>query len=465
MTKFFLAVIFLMLILAPNLYSEDKEEIVIKITGFSEKQTPVAINDFVNFDEKGQKLSEEQRIDKVISSDLDLTGWFKLIPKEAYYPKPIDPAKEGYDSGTIDFKKWKALDVSFIIKGWYKVEGSTLKVGCYLFDVVSNKMLLNKQFTGPIDTSRKIAHRCSNLIVEAITGEAGIFETKIACVAKKGKAKEIVIMDFDGKNMQQVTNNGLLNLAPTWSKDGSKLAFITQKGKDWDIYVADMLKKKVTRLTKLGGTVNSPAFSPINDEIAFSMTKNDDIEIFSLGLDGQIKNQLTKSYNIDVSPSWSPDGKKITFTSLRSGRPQIWTMNADGTNPIRLVYEGKNNETPSFSPKGDKISFAGLDTDGEFDIFTVAVAGGTPERLTYDTGNNEYPTWSPDGRFIAFSSTRGSKSKIFIMNKDGKNQRALFIDSKDDKYEEYFSPSWSPRVENLTQIKSPVVQKGETNEK
>jgi TolB protein len=52
------------------------------------------------------------------------------------------------------------------------------------------------------------------------------------------------------------------------------------------------------------------------------------------------------------------------------------------------------------------------------------------------------PCWSPDGRYIAFSSTRTGSSKIFVMNANGFNQRALTPSKGGES-----SPAWSRRFE------------------
>ena len=61
-------------------------------------------------------------------------------------------------------------------------------------------------------------------------------------------------------------------------------------------------------------------------------------------------------------------------------------------------------------------------------------------RITHgDSGiNNQYPAWSPDGETIAYTSARESRTNIYLINKDGTNERLLSNDSW------VGSPVWSP---------------------
>ena len=58
-----------------------------------------------------------------------------------------------------------------------------------------------------------------------------VFEGRI------GAAKEIFMMDYDGKGLRQVTRNGSLNLAPALSPDGSRVAFVSYKSGRPKLYV------------------------------------------------------------------------------------------------------------------------------------------------------------------------------------------------------------------------------------
>ena len=64
--------------------------------------------------------------------------------------------------------------------------------------------------------------------------------------------------------------------------------------------------------------------------------------------------------------------------------------------------------------------------------------GSALTRLTHGTAPNTEPAWSPDGRTIAFQSRRdGPRPRLYLMNADGSNQRALPIDSA------AAAPTWS----------------------
>jgi Tol biopolymer transport system component len=63
--------------------------------------------------------------------------------------------------------------------------------------------------------------------------------------------------------------------------------------------------------------------------------------------------------------------------------------------------------------------------------------GSNPHKLT-NAGNNFTPTWSPDGNWIAFSSTRGGRLDVYMMDKNGGSVQPLT-----DKFSESQLPgSW-----------------------
>src|SRR5262249_40483623 len=91
----------------------------------------------------------------------------------------------------------------------------------------------------------------------------------------------------------------------------------------------------------------------------------------------------------------------------------------------------------SLSPDGKWIVF---DLLGH--IYRMPSEGGKAECLTQDSGValNMQPRYSPDGRTIAFISDRKGQNNLWLMDANGKNPRAVFI----DKTQRALSPVWTP---------------------
>jgi len=121
-------------------------------------------------------------------------------------------------------------------------------------------------------------------------------------------------------------------------------------------------------------------------------------------------------------PAFSFDGSRVAFVSLRDGNAEIYMMNADGSGSTRVTNDPLTDGRPSFTPDGQTIVFHSSRSAGKQQIWSVNVDGTGLTQLTRDSVNAA-PTVSPDGQTIAYVSTRNKDSEIWLMNRDGSNQR------------------------------------------
>jgi len=269
----------------------------------------------------------------------------------------------------------------------------------------------------------------------------GVSEGKIAFYSNRSGNPEIFVMNVDGTNPTNLTNNPAWDYGPAWSPDGTKIAFVSWRDGLSEIYVMNTDGTNPIRLTNdpVYGSVydESPTWSPDGTKIAFDSTRDGNYEIYVMNADGTSPTRLTINTALDFGSAWSPDGTKIAFVSWRDGNPEIYVMNANGTNPTNLTNNPAWDNFPTWSPDGTKIAFVSL-RDGNFEIYVMNADGTNPTRLTNNQVNDSDPAWSPNGTKIAFDSERDGNYEIYVMNANGTGQTRITTNTDDD-----LDPAWS----------------------
>lgn len=432
--------LFLLSVFAFPLLADAK--VYIDISSPAAKKLPIAIP---NLNGDGETASLASKLAEIITNDLEVSSIFRIIDKSSY---PDGPLKAELLPEKTDFKPWIAIGAEALVKGKATVIKQNMTVDARLYDVTTGKQVMASRYTGDKKETRKIAHAIADDIISAITGEKGIFKTRIAFVYNDKGGKEIFAMDYDGEGVEAVTQNGSINLSPSWSPDGSALAYVSYKDGKPAVYIRELKSGIEIKLSIPNGTSLGASWAPDGQKLAIVISMEGNAEIYTINRDGRGLARLTNNWGLDVSPSWSPDGKEIAFVSDRGGSPQIYIMDSSGGNVRRITYEGKYNASPSWSPKGDKIAFAGM-KDGKFDIFSINPDGSGLAQLTVNAGSNNNPTWSPDGRFISFTSTRDDGYNIYLMKSNGGDQKR--ITSMKGKAT---APNWGPRIKEPQDVNS-----------
>jgi Tol biopolymer transport system component len=260
---------------------------------------------------------------------------------------------------------------------------------------------------------------CSNAVFTNLNPNG-----KIAFSSTRTGNFEIFVMNPDGSNQTNLTNNSAANDADSaFSPDGSKIAFTSLRNRN-NIYVMNADGSNQIRLTTDDTDDYMPSWSPDGTKIVYSSQRTGYGDIYVMNSDGTNQIRLTTHIAADYSPKFSPDGSRIVFYSNRDGNYEIYVMNADGSNQTRLTNNSVVDGFPAFSPDGSKIAFV-TDRDGNFEIFVMNADGSNPVNLTNNSAGDYYPAWSSDGSKIAFETNRHGYSDIYVMNADGINPTRL----------------------------------------
>ncbi len=336
---------------------------------------------------------------------------------------------------TTNYDYWNSKGVRYLGTATVdKAAGDNMKVTVVFEDIKNKKQIYNNSMTTTIAGIRRVGHEMANAVYKHVVGKNSIFTSKIVFVSDRNTrgrktVKEIYMMDFDGKNVNQITNHGGIVMSPSMSSDGRYLVYSlisNAKGKrNNDLYLMDMRTKSASILSNREGVNSGAVFLSGGKKIALTLTVSGNAEIYEMDVDSKELRKITNHFSADVDPSITADGTLMTFLSDRPGKAMIYTMDPRGTesNVKRISFVGQFNATPRFSPDGKEIVFSSW-LDNSFDLFRISSDGQGLSRLTKDFGSNEDPSYSNDGEFIAFTSQRVlSRVKIdqniYIMDRDG----------------------------------------------
>jgi TolB protein len=163
-------------------------QLSIEITGAGTNRMPVAVASF----EGEQALP--RAVTDVVRADLERSGLFKLVE--------LGPSPMGADAPP-DFGRVRSRGADAFAVGTVAPSGSgRYQVQFRLFDAAKQVSLGSQAMVMAPNQYRTTGHRIADFIYEKLTGEPGVFSTRIAYVLKSGPRYELQIADADGSNAQ-----------------------------------------------------------------------------------------------------------------------------------------------------------------------------------------------------------------------------------------------------------------------
>ena len=353
----------------------------IEISGGGAQQIPIAIVPF------GGAANTKDNMSEIIAADLNRSGLFRVLETRGMANLPTTPEQ-------IKYAEWVALQAQAVTVGNVESAGGKLKVTFHLMDALKQTQLAGMDYQIAPSQVRITAHKIADIIYQKLTGQTGLFASRIAYITKTGKRYALQVADADGYNPQTVVSSNEPIISPAWSPDGSKLAYVSFEKKKPIIYVQSL--------------------SSGSREVLASYKGN------------------------NSAPAWAPDGSQIYFSSDRGGKPQIYKVPASGGSPSRVTFEGGYNVSPRFSPDGKSLAYIRND-GGKFKVALQDLASGQVQILS-EGAQDESPSFAPNGRVILYATKVGGRGALAAVSSDGKVRQRL----KDGSGGDVREPAWGP---------------------
>ena len=395
----------------------------VEVSGVGLTQIPVAVATF-----RGEAQAP-QKIGAIVKADLERSGVFRAADTLGFIAD---------ENTRPDLAMWRQKGADSLVTGSVTpLADGRFDVRLRLWDIVRGQDLGGQSFAVTAADLRLSAHRIADFVYEKLTGEKGIFSTRIAYVTKVSQRFTLWVADSDGENAQSALASPEPIISPAWSPNGSQLAYVSFESRKPVIYAHDVASGRRRLLANFRGSNSAPAWSPDGRQIAATLSRDGGSQLYLIDANGGEPRRLTQSSSIDTEPAYSPDGKNIYFVSDRGGAPQIYRMSASGSNIDRVTFNGAYNISPAVSPDGKWLAYISR-VGGAFKLQVMQLGSGTVTQIT-DTSADESPSFAPNSRLIVYATQQQGREALMTTTLDGKIKARLAGSSGDIR-----EPDWGP---------------------
>ncbi|HJV61645.1 MAG TPA: Tol-Pal system beta propeller repeat protein TolB [Albitalea sp.] len=394
----------------------------VEISGVGASQVPIAIARFRDEERSSQSVSG------IIRADLERSGLFRNVDAPGVLDEVTQPS----------LAEWRSRAADALVGGSVsRLADGRFDVRFKLWDVVKGSELGGQSNAVDPADLRLAAHRIADFVHEKLTGEKGVFSTRIAYVTKGGGRFTLRIADADGEGGQVALNSPEPIISPAWSPDGRELAYVSFESQKAVVYTQEVASGKRRMIANFRGSNSAPAWSPDGKSIALTLSREGGSQLYIMGRNGEGVRRLTNTAAIDTEPVFSPDGRSLYFVSDRGGAPQIYRMPAGGGAAERVTFSGGYNISPDISPDGRTLAYISRQGNA-FRLYTMDIASGNVQALT-DTTDDESPSFAPNGRLIIYATRAGGRDVLMTTTLDGKIKARLVSTTADVR-----EPTWGP---------------------
>ena len=395
----------------------------VEVTGVGLTQLPIAISPFRGDADAPQKIAA------IVQADLERSGQFRAIDGSG---AALD------ETSRPDVSPWRQKGADSLVVGSVtRLADGRYDVRFRLWDTVRAQSVAADGVVVVAADLRLAAHRIADMIYEKLTGEKGVFSTRIAYVTKAGNRFNLWVADADGENAQSALASPEPIISPAWSANGQQLAYVSFESRKPVVYVHDVPTGKRRLIANFRGSNSAPAWSPDGKTLAVTLTRDGGSQLYTIPASGGEPKRLTQSSSIDTEPLYTADGRTLYFVSDRGGAPQVYRMPATGGEPQRVTFTGNYNISPALSPDGKWLAYISR-VGGAFKLQVMELASGNVQSVT-DTVSDESPSFAPNGRTIIYATRQNGREALMTTTLDGKIKASLPGKSGDIR-----EPDWGP---------------------
>jgi TolB protein len=400
-------------------------QLTIEIVGGAGTAIPIAM---VPFD--GEPVGPTS-ISYIAGADLARSGLFRLVDPSGVQPRPTRIED-------VQAAVWRGKGADAVVVGSARpLADGRVEVRFVLVDVVKQVPLVAMVYSVTPAQFRATAHKIADVIYEKMTGDPGVFSTRIAYITKQGTRFQLLVADADGFEPQSIVTSNEPMLSPRWSPDGTRIAYVSFESKKPVVYVQNLATGARTVVANFRGSNSSPAWSPDGRTLAVTLTKDGTSQLYLMNSDGSNPQRVMTSRGIDTEAMFMPDGKSLLFTSDRGGSPQIYRLTLAGGAVERLTYDGSYNVSPRPFPDGKGFAFVRRD-GGRFQVAVQDFASRQVQVLTSGP-LDESPSVAPNGKLILYANEVGGRGTLAAVSSDGRVKQRLVSPATDVR-----EPAWGP---------------------
>ena len=395
----------------------------VEVSGVGLTQLPIAIAAF-----RGEPQAP-QKIASIVQADLERSGQFR----------GVDTTGAALDeSSRPDVALWKQKNADSLVTGSImRLADGRYDVRFRLWDVVRSQDLGGQSYVISQADLRLVAHRIADYVYEKLTGERGIFSTRIVYVTKSGSRYSLWVADADGENAQAALSSPEPIISPAWSPTGGHIAYVSFESRKPVVYVHEVASGKRRLIANFRGSNSAPAWSPDGRTLAVTLSRDGNSQLYTIDATGGEAKRLMQSAGIDTEPVYSADGRSIYFVSDRGGAPQIYKVTRTGGNAERVTFSGNYSISPSLSADGRWMAYISR-SGGGFKLQVMDLASGAVTSIT-DTTADESPSFAPNSRLIVYATQQQGREALMTTTLDGKIKARLAGQSGDIR-----EPDWGP---------------------